>query len=196
MEIFDASGHRVRDLGTLPSTGGPADLSLSQIVLFADGTASVQLRPSDGAWSAPWNGVAADGSFVAAGVYTVRATYTAYAGGATAVKQGTLSVAPVSDHVGASMVAYPNPANGSRPMTLRWVPSARSSLIRGRVYNLAGELVYLRQVEAAAGSMDWELRSPNGANLADGIYIWDVEVRDSSNRVVERIIRKVVILRH
>jgi hypothetical protein len=63
------------------------------------------------------------------------------------------------------------------------------------VYNLAGELVFLKTVDVYVGRLGWDLQSPNGFPIADGVYIWDVRVRDDQNRLVEHIIRKVVILR-
>jgi hypothetical protein len=50
-------------------------------------------------------------------------------------------------------------------------------------------------VSAMERSMNWDLRSPQGQLCSDGVYIWDVEVRDASNRPVERIVRKVAVLR-
>jgi hypothetical protein len=103
-------------------------------------------------------------------------------------------VVPVADQLGQSLIAVPNPADGKLPLQLRWVPSSRAALVTGRVYNLAGELVYQKAVDASAAAMDWSLRSPNGSPITDGIYVWDVEVRDSNNRVIERLRKKVAVL--
>jgi hypothetical protein len=195
LELFDSSGHRVRDLGSLPSTDGPSNLLSSVGTLFADGSATVQFRDAGAGWTLAWNGEVADGSFASPGVYLLRATYSAYTGGALSIKETSLTVVPVADQLGSGLIAVPNPADGSRPMELRWIPSSRAALVTGRVYNLAGELVFLKAVDASTGNLNWGLRSPSGMAISDGVYVWDVEVRDTNNRVIERIRRKVVVLK-
>ncbi len=197
LQVFDASGHEIADLGMVPSISDPSALVLSVGTLFADGTAKVQvtdsclrLEPGLGRHHLQRQ-LRGAGSLPAA-----RHLHGLHAGGATSVKQATLSVVPVSGHLGDSLVAVPNPADGSRPMELRWTPTSRASLVTARVYNLAAELVFSREVAASAGDLSWSLRSPNGLPITDGVYLWDIEVRDDSNRVVERIVRKVAVLRH
>jgi hypothetical protein len=50
-------------------------------------------------------------------------------------------------------------------------------------------------VDAGAGRMDWDLRSPQNLAVADGVYLWQVEVLDSSGRTLDRKTLKLAILR-
>ena len=195
MEVYDASGHLVRNLGLVPSTGGASGLLLSTSLLLSDGAAKVFLADASGSWSFGWDGTAGDNSFLPPGVYLVRATYTALSNGITSVKEQALTVSPVQDSIGKTLIAAPNPANGKQPMQLRWTPSGRGATLCGRVYDLAGELVFLKTVDVYVGRLGWDLQSPSGFPIAHGVYIWDVRVRDDQNRLVEHITRKVVILR-
>jgi hypothetical protein len=180
----------------VPTTGGPNNLVLSATTFFADGSAKLSLSDGSGGWNQSWDGTASDGSFAAAGVYRVVATYVPIAGGASQTKQAVVAVVPVSGDLADHLIVAPNPATGRQPAQLRWLPTTRASLVQGRVYNMAGELIFVKTVDASGGSLSWDLRSPSGELVGDGIYLWQVNVMDDHGRVIERVIKKLAVLRH
>jgi hypothetical protein len=64
-----------------------------------------------------------------------------------------------------------------------------------QVYGLNGQLVVTREVEGSSALRLEELRAGNGAPLANGVYLYVVQVRGYDGQVIQSQINKLVILR-
>jgi hypothetical protein len=64
-----------------------------------------------------------------------------------------------------------------------------------QVYGLNGQLVVTREVEGSGALRLEELRAGNGAPLANGVYLYVVQVRGYDGQVIQSQINKLVILR-
>jgi hypothetical protein len=167
---------------------------LSTTRLDADGTAVVVISDADGVVLGRWNGVHADGGPVAPGAYQVHVRWT-QDGTAKADGSATLTFLPVSNALLRSALIGPNPVTPrDRSVRLFWTPDSRTDWVRGRLYNLAGELIVTQESPADLGSQTWDLDSTGGLPVSGGLYLWEVEAL-SSGKVLERRVLKFVVVR-
>ncbi len=194
--IEDSAGHRVQALGSAWSQVAGPDLLLSSRQLQADGQAAIEIRDALGELLGRWDGAHADGGLVAPGAYRIRALWTE--NGAEKNKSDVaVAVLPAQNALLKSLVVAPNPAGrlGSEQVALRWVPDGKTDRVRGRIYNLAGELVSLGEAPAQDRRLSWGLRSPAGEAVSGGVYVWQTDAVDSAGRVLERRVLKFVVVR-
>jgi hypothetical protein len=95
-------------------------------------------------------------------------------------------VAALNPHV------IPNPVMGSallagQPLTVKFDPG--SGTLRGKVYNLAGELISQSVAAASSGFMEFRI-----SQASSGIYLVALDYLDGSGRA-SRTTLKLVILR-
>jgi hypothetical protein len=195
LAIYDASGRLVRDLGERAVVSLGTAVLTSAPVLFADGGQSILFHDEAGNLLGAWDGLHSDGGFVSPGAYRVQAKWN---GNGTGVELwSAFSVLPSGSQLARSLVVAPNPAGGPGQAfaQLRWIPDTRSALVKASIYNVAGELVMTNAVDAGAGRMAWDLRTPSQLAVADGIYVWQVTVLDAGGRAIDRKVLKLAVMR-
>jgi hypothetical protein len=103
------------------------------------------------------------------------------------------------------VVIQPRPRSGElEPLAVQAIEATTRELrvlgtgIAGftvQVYGLNGQLVVTREVEGSSALRLEELRAGNGAPLANGVYLYVVQVRGYDGQVIQSQINKLVILR-
>jgi hypothetical protein len=193
VSVYDSSGHLVKVLLTTQVTGPPSNLSLSSDPFFVDGTSLLSIKSGSNDFTAYWDGLASDGLRAAPGAYEIQATYVEFGKTVHEVRNISFSVLWRSTALASAAILAPNPAH--TVVRLSW-PASPGYALNLRCYNIAGELVLNRiHLDGAVGYEDWDLHSPQGLPLADGIYVLVLEVQDGSGSVVERRLMKLVITR-
>jgi hypothetical protein len=72
-----------------------------------------------------------------------------------------------------SVRAYPNPANININIEFKLT---RLSDVKLRIYNIAGEMVYNRDMKnAAEGRFVWKCQNNAGSKVASGVYVYSLE---------------------
>lgn len=196
VQVFDSSGHMIRSLYNGQVGGQPSNLDVGTGKLLADGTALLRVRSADGSLDIPWDGLAPDGRFVAPGIYLIQVKWSALDKPVVESRTASVAVIPSPNSGLSTLVVAPNPAGaGGAPVRFVWTPSARAAALRFRVYNIAGELVRDWQVSAAPGFTTWDLRSPAQQPIADGIYVVAAQAFDHGGVGMERVVRKLAVVR-
>ncbi len=143
---------------------------------FGDGATSDQQNPTH--------------AYAAAGTYTVSLVVTDDKGGQSAAATEEITVTGPSSIV---TYAYPNPA-ATTATIVYYLPDGTTDLVL-RVYDLAGNLVYERDLAAAESTYDWDLTSTSGDELANGLYFYLIAGRDASGKAIRSAIFKLLIQR-
>jgi hypothetical protein len=193
--ILDSAGRQVQSLPSVAVSAYGQAISLSSSRLDTDGQQRVVIRDAAGTVLGSWDGTHADGGFVAPGAYRVVVRWTEN-GSDRAQSEADLAVLPAGSALLRTATVAPNPAgrDGLNRAVLCWIPDGRTDWVRGRLYNLAGELVLQHETPANLGRETWDLLSPGGLPVSGGIYLWEVEAI-SNGRVVERRVLKFVVVR-
>lgn len=195
MKILDSTGRLIAVVFD-GNAGGPADFRLSQDPFLLDGTNTLGLEPLNHDWAAAWDGRDKDGVLVQGGLYFIQARWQLDAQDETRVKP--FSVVLASHGFTNGMFLVPNPAgSGNRPdeVTLFWQPGLAGQTLHMDVFNLAGEAVRHFEVDGSAGRLWWDLKTPSGQIVANGIYIVRVGVLSPNQELLESRILKLAILR-
>ena len=126
-------------------------------------------------------GIAAPGNFQADSVE-----------GTTATTTPTISPTPMPAR-NLSVVAAPNVSTAGEPIQFR-VNLERSALVRLTLFTLTGEQVYTASLQGGAGEnvLAWSIQNRAGSGVASGLYLYEVEIEDSSG--VTRKTGKVAVL--
>jgi hypothetical protein len=92
-----------------------------------------------------------------------------------------------------NVINFPNPNYGGE-VTFRFTLK-EEALLKLKIYNLAGELVYSTKIEGVEGKNDflWEGKNSEGAKIASGLYIYRVEAKGASRS--ESCLKKLVIIK-
>ncbi len=143
---------------------------------FGDGATSDQQNPTH--------------AYAAAGTYTVSLVVTDDKGGQSAAATEEITVTGPSSIV---TYAYPNPT-ATTATIVYYLPDGTTDLVL-RVYDLAGNLVYERDLAAAESTYDWDLTSTSGDELANGLYFYLIAGRDASGKAIRSAIFKLLIQR-
>jgi len=109
-------------------------------------------------------------------------------------KAKTAAIEPLAVPDEVTVVAYPNPIRDVHTATFqaRGTLAAEVEEIRVQIYDLSGHLVW---EDAALGSeLDWHTDSLSGDYLANGIYLYKVQVRIGGNWINQDI-GKIAVLR-
>ncbi len=194
--VFDSSAHQIRTLYNGQTSGQPSQLNVGTGQLLADGTALARIRSADGSLNIGWDGSGDDGRLVPPGIYIIRVQWFALDKPVIETHSASIAVIPSTNGGLSTLTVAPNPAGGGNGLVqFNWTPVARSAAIRFRVYNIVGELVHDWQVDAKPGFTTWDLRSPSGQSLANGVYIVAAQALDGGGASVERVIRKLAVVR-
>jgi len=194
--IYNSAGEAVRHLTA--ETSGPRDLVTS--VTLSTTTIQPSYGPpkpgsvpevgivlSDGT-TKTWDGRNDDGAIVTTGQYFVEVKCEDGKGGETVVTREISVMADSTDS--GEVVAGPNPVLEGEAGTKFMVRGGSSNTLRASIYNVAGELV--RKVEGASGAGEvwWGTEG-----VASGLYIAVVEVIRPGRGVIDRKIKKVMVMR-
>lgn len=112
---------------------------------------------------------------------------------------GNESVTRVAMHLSGPLrirqaLAVPNPVRGGRAR-LRYTLSRAGDRARVRIYDSVGRRIALIQGPAMAGDNDtfWDLRDRRGRRVANGVYLFEVDVQAGDQR--QRARGKIAVLR-
>jgi len=98
-----------------------------------------------------------------------------------------------------SVFAFPNPAKDQA--TLRFVSHAPGIEAKFSIYDVAGNLIRELGPDTVEDSgtgvyrSGWDTRNNQGQRVASGVYIFVTEVREKATGKVEKIVKKVAIVR-
>jgi len=90
---------------------------------------------------------------------------------------------------------YPNPFN---PSTTIGYALPEESMVRLRVYDLRGGLVRTlrdRITEAGYYQATWDGRDDRGIEVSSGVYVYRLEARTGTNRLVFARTRKMLLIK-
>ena len=99
-----------------------------------------------------------------------------------------------------SVYAYPNPTKTGE-ITIRFYSGWTNPERETRIYNIAGELVKQVNSEEIADNNDgiykynWNCRNDTGQNVASGVYIYIVNVKNRETLETKSVIKKFAIIR-
>jgi len=96
--------------------------------------------------------------------------------------------------------AYPNPTKKGE-ITFHLVTSATNNEVKIKIYNIAGELVrVIEDKEINKSNFPvleylWNCKNEKGNNVASGVYIYQVKLKDKSTGKEEKVTKKLAIIR-
>lgn len=159
LRIYDSSGLLVfsADAGRAPAALGGFNLSADP---WDPGAGALTL--SEGSWSFSYDGKDGSGAVLRNGAYLL---VLESEGGGSVQKQLRILGAGAGR---VSLLVGPNPVRGGQDsVRIAWSPIARVEL---KIYSLDGGLV--RDFgPLSAPPQTWDLRSPEGRSIANGIYV-------------------------
>lgn len=167
------------------------DLSSDRLVLGSSASSSVKISYGSGSGDyVVWDGLNDAGAQVAGGVYVVKMTQK---GGDGAIKHFSRSVTVIAikDEAFHRAIPWPNPLGGSDvSMKIDFEGAQPGGRAEGTIYDISGKkIAELRGGDALAGLV-WDL----APNLAGGIYLARVSVRNAQGRVTAQSV-KIAVLR-
>ncbi|BAS29362.1 PKD domain-containing protein [Limnochorda pilosa] len=115
----------------------------------------------------------------AGGIYRVRVTATDALGGSGEATSEPFTVVKIAGHVAHG----PNPSSDS--VTFYFAGGAAGRLY---VYDAAGRLVWQARVPEGLPSLQWDLRSTQGAMLGNGLYLYLLQLDDGTRSEVRRLV--------
>jgi hypothetical protein len=95
---------------------------------------------------------------------------------------------------------YPNPAK-SGSTTIRYYCGYADPEAEVKIYNIAGELVRkvkdteIDKADAPIYKFLWDCKNTSGKEVASGIYIYIVEVKEKSNGETKKVIKRMAVVR-
>jgi hypothetical protein len=188
--IFDSGGVLVWQSASLPISGAQAP-QFSQNPFYATGNNSVTVSSGSASWA--WNGKAKDGNIVGTGDYFVKVQVSSP--GTTTVYSKVLTVVAQKPTDLAGVTLAPNPASSILVFDLSQAPAGVEVQIQ--IWNLAGELI--REFNTVGGPQSkviWNLATPGGQPLSDGIYVALLRTTGSDPTLQDQRAIKFVVLRH
>ncbi len=196
--IYNEAGEVVRHLYAYVSN--PGETSVSNMSLSASMIAPSEIGASvtpsqlnillSNGTTIIWDGKSDSGSFVQNGVYLVE-VQAGTGTGALIVQQ--VSVEGNNSSSGAGVVtAWPNVLNGSiGPMvTTLHTNSSLSLTLKASIYTVAGELVHVIEGSPGSNQVVW-----NGAGVASGVYLAQVDEFDANGGLLNRQVIKIAVIR-
>ena len=93
----------------------------------------------------------------------------------------------------AGTLAYPNPAADGEAV---WFAAEGRGIaqVKVEVYSLSGRLIYASGF-APGDRLSWDLRGPDGARLANGVYLYMVTVKGYGGELLRGKVKKLMVLR-
>jgi hypothetical protein len=193
--IFNSSGQQIASLFSGQVAGPPSAPKVSHDTFAADGQTSLMVSSTAGDYVAYWDGMAADGYRAYPGAYTIQARYSEFGKNVIEVRNTGFTLIWPGTGLAQSMQLAPNPASAIPGSQVRLMWDVKPGFrIRARIYNLAGELVIAHAEDSLKGHMEWSLSTPSGQQVANGVYIWSIEVLDERGQRVEKALKKLVVL--
>jgi hypothetical protein len=134
-----------------------------------------------------WNGTGDQGQALTGGTYMVKVTQ-AGSGGKTTTTH-SVSLLQANTPVFSWVAAAPNPVrSGCSSVLISLQGVAPGVQAGGQVFNLAGERVGALE-EVSAGNLRWNFSS----ELASGVYIVQVNARDSAGRLKSERVKLAIV---
>ena len=79
----------------------------------------------------------------------------------------TVTLKGVRDNL-TNVIAYPNPCKDHNKITFKNL----TDQYKIRIYNIAGELIYEKELTNTNGNAEWNLKNRSGKDVASGVYIY------------------------
>ncbi len=199
VNVYNEAGEIVKHLYALvddSSTTGLTDVVLSSTELIPGGTnqglprkVQIVVQTTGIPVTLSWDGTSDSGMLVSNGHYLLTTRWINSQGGTTEITRG-LVVSRSSDSP-AGITARPSIARVSRGYNQITFEnySGQNLTIRGRVYNVTGELVTSFQGDPSAPQVVWNVQG-----FASGIYLAAMETVNANGGVTYRQILKVIVI--
>jgi flagellar hook assembly protein FlgD len=193
VDVYNEAGEIVRHLYASladPSTQPMLNARISGNILdeggpAANGPASVITLALNNGTILDWDGRGDSGYWVSNGQYFLEIHTTNGAMNETQVYEVTV----MGEGSSGSFAALPNRLDENQHSTLLKVDSSALTL-QARIYDMAGQRVAILSGEKGTSQILW-----NTEGLASGLYLAELEARDSNGKFFGRKILKVMILR-
>lgn len=197
LTIYNSAGEEVYWQGLNAGNGVVTSLDLDSSVLVLGGsgsTAPIKGTLHTGLGNMPWtwNGLNSQGLAVSPGTYMIHV----YSGSGTklnmvSVKQVMVILASDGGIASLNPHVVPNPVDGNwlgagKLLTVQF--DASSGTLRGKIYNLAGELVAQSAAAAMAGKIEFK-----PSHSASGIYLVALDYVDSNGRASRATLKLVIV---
>jgi len=200
VNVYNEAGEVVKHLYAFVDDSGSTamtDLVLSSSQLSPGGTSAGQPRlvqvvvqTSEAPVTLTWDGTSDSGMIVTNGHYQLTARWTNSQGGTTDITRGLMVIRPGDSATGISV--RPNVLRISSGLTQVTFEnhSEQSLTLRGKVYNLSGELVAGFQGDPGVPQAFW-----NAQGVASGVYLAVLETLNANGGVTNRQIFKIIVIR-
>lgn len=169
LKVFSPAGELVQTLAVATYNGtSPTQLSVVGPNALAFGPGGNQFKFSIGPATVPWNGRNSSGQQVQSGTYTVQLGYETL-GGPVVIDSLAVTVINAGASVLAGAFVAPDPVSFGQEQATVVLPNAPAgTLVVGRLYDVAGELVMTATNAAQPGKLTFDL---TGHPVAGGTYI-------------------------
>jgi hypothetical protein len=193
LRIFNSAGEQVRLLAAYAHGGQqPSRLipDSSSIAFGPDGGPLNKLSFDLGGLSVEWDGLNDLGQRVNSGQYTVQ-LQSGSMGGAPIIASASITVLNADGSVLGGAVVGPNPLGAGQSVVHVRMPGAPTgTLVTGRLYNVAGELIMSAANDMQPDRMSFDL---GGRSISSGIYLVAVTAKAPWGQVERKTFKLVVV---